>query len=106
MTRVKLSKSHKSFRHLRTHHRRHPNLAVVLYVRVSSKPRPRHGTLAPPAWRLHHVCQRLGTAIVAVFRKLLPPMPRCLPGERASYGSIPRRLGASVRTVWHRAQNP
>ena len=54
-------------RHLKRYHKRHPELAVVLYLRVSSGPQEDKGNLATYEWKLRRVCRKRGIPIIDVF---------------------------------------
>ncbi len=58
-------------RRLAGYHKKHPDLAVVLYVRVSSGWQERKGNLAVCEWVLRRACKKLGIRIVAVFRDVI-----------------------------------
>jgi DNA invertase Pin-like site-specific DNA recombinase len=55
--------------YLRRYHKKHPDLAVVLYIRVSSGPQEDKGNLDTYEWKLRRVCGKRGISVVEVYRE-------------------------------------
>lgn len=71
MTSVKPGKASRFIRHLKAYQRKHPDLAVVLYLRVSSGAQDHCGNLDTYEWKLRRACRKLSIRVVVVFRDVI-----------------------------------